>query len=72
MYARREMSRIIGLDLSKRTFRGCILSGDGFERKEFFDGTTGNGSDGLRSLVSKIRETDIVLMKTGSSTFKKE
>lgn len=31
-------SRIIGLDLSKATFKGCILSGEGFTRRENFSG----------------------------------
>ena len=31
-------SRIIGLDLSKATFKGCILSGEGFTDRKNFSG----------------------------------
>ena len=31
-------SRIVGLDLSKKTFVGCNLTGERFEKRSFFNG----------------------------------
>lgn len=32
-------ARIVGLDLSKKTFVGCNLTGERFEKRSFFNGT---------------------------------
>ena len=34
----KNWSRIIGLDLSKATFKGCILYGEGFVQRKNFSG----------------------------------
>ena len=31
-------ARIVGLDLSKKTFVGCNLTGERFEKRSFFNG----------------------------------
>ena len=65
----RKWSRIIGLDLSKQTFKGCILSGESFTDKEMFDGRMSQDSGGYGLIRARIRDGDIVLMEAGSSTF---
>lgn len=62
-------SRIIGLDLSKATFKGCILSGEGFTRRENFSGEMKRDESGYMLIRDRIHENDIVLMEAGSSTF---
>jgi transposase len=62
-------SRIIGLDLSKATFKGCILSGKGFTRRENFSGEMKRDESGYMLIRDRIPENDIVLMEAGSSTF---
>ncbi|HKM06618.1 MAG TPA: IS110 family transposase [Sphaerochaeta sp.] len=61
-------SRIIGMDLSKKTLVGCILSNeDGFQKKTFFNGQMNTG--GRTALASKMTEGDAVFMEGGSSSF---
>lgn len=62
-------SRIIGLDLSKKTFVGCILSGEGFVKKSIFQGRMTQDEQGWKLIQRKIRQDDLVLMEAGTSTF---
>ena len=61
-------SRIIGLDLSKKTLVGCTLTEkDGFQRKQFFSGEM--NATGRSKLASTLGNTDAVFMEGGSSSF---
>lgn len=61
-------SRIIGLDLSKKTLVGCTLTEkDGFQRKRFFSGQM--NAAGRSKLASTLGSTDAVFMEGGSSSF---
>ena len=62
-------SRIIGLDLSKATFKGCILSGEGFVNRKNFSGEMKQDESGYVLIKNTIQDGDIVLMEAGSSTF---
>ncbi len=62
-------SRIIGLDLSKATFKGCILYGEGFVQRKNFSGEMRQDESGYVLIKNTIRDGDIVLMEAGSSTF---
>ena len=62
-------SRIIGLDLSKATFKGCILSGEGFVQRKNFSGEMRQDKSGYVLINNTIQDGDIVLMEAGSSTF---
>jgi len=62
-------SRIIGLDLSKATFKGCILSGEGFTERKNFSGEMKRDESGYVLINNTIQAGDIVLMEAGSSTF---
>lgn len=62
-------SRIIGLDLSKATFKGCILSGEGFVQRKNFSGEMKQDESGYVLINDTIQDGDIVLMEAGSSTF---
>ena len=62
-------SRIIGLDLSKATFKGCILSGEGFTERKNFSGEMKQDESGYVLINNTIQVGDIVLMEAGSSTF---
>ena len=62
-------SRIIGLDLSKATFKGCILSGEGFVQRKNFSGEMKQDESGYVLINNTIQDGDIVLMEAGSSTF---
>jgi transposase len=64
-----ESSRIIGLDLAKKTFVGCILSGDGFLKKQLFQGKMTQDDQGWQLIQSKIRSEDLVMMEAGTSSF---
>ncbi len=68
-YTPESWSRIIGLDLSKQTLRGCILSGEGFTKRKNFDGKMTRDSEGYEFLVKIIEPNDLVIMEAGSSTF---
>ena len=62
-------SRIIGLDLSKATFKGCILYGEGFVQRKNFSGEMKQDESGYVLINNTIQNGDIVLMEAGSSTF---
>lgn len=64
-----EGSRIIGLDLSKKSFTGCILLGPGFVKKQFFSGKMTQDEKGWELLCSRIHQGDLVLMEAGTSSF---
>jgi transposase len=64
-----EGSRIIGLDLSKKSFTGCILSGTGFVKKQFFSGKMTQDEQGCELIRSHIHVGDLVLMEAGTSSF---
>ena len=61
--------RIIGLDLSKATFKGCILSGEGFVQRKNFSGEMKQDESGYVLINNTIQDGDIVMMEAGSSTF---
>ena len=65
----RNWSRIIGLDLSKATFKGCILYGEGFVRRKNFSGEMKRDESGYVLINNTIQPGDIVLMEAGSSSF---
>ena len=58
--------RIIGMDLSKRTFKACVLTrGKNFEDRKIFSGSmTPEGRD---HLLSQIRKKDVVAIEGGTS-----
>jgi transposase len=61
-------SRIIGLDLSKKTLVGCMLTKeDDFQKKRFFSGKM--NAAGRSKLASTLGRTDAVFMEGGSSSF---
>ncbi|MBR6234382.1 MAG: IS110 family transposase [Spirochaetales bacterium] len=62
-------SRIIGLDLSKATFKGCILYGEGFVQRKNFSGEMRQDESGYVLIRNTIQDGDIVMMEAGSSTF---
>ena len=62
-------SRIIGLDLSKATFKGYILYGEGFVQRKNFSGEMRQDESGYVLIKNTIQDGDIVLMEAGSSTF---
>ena len=62
-------SRIIGLDLSKKSFTGCILSGEGFVKKAYFSGKMTRDEKGWEDLCRHIASGDLVLMEAGTSSF---
>ena len=59
--------RIIGMDLSKRTFRACVLTrGKNFEDRKIFSGSmTPEGRD---HLLSQIGKKDVVAIEGGTSS----
>ena len=65
----RNWSRIIGLDLSKATFKGCILYGEGFVRRKNFSGEMKRDESGYVLIKNTIQDGDIVLLEAGSSSF---
>ena len=56
-------ARIVGLDLSKKTFVGCNLTGERFEKRSFFNGRMDEA--GREKLASRLTEKDIVFMEGG-------
>ena len=60
-------ARIVGLDLSKKTFVGCNLTGERFEKRSFFNGRMDEA--GREKLASRLTEKDIVFMEGGTSSF---
>ena len=65
----KNWSRIIGLDLSKATFKGCILYGEGFVQRKNFSGEMKRDESGYVLINNTIQPGDIVLMEAGSSSF---
>lgn len=65
----KNWSRIIGLDLSKATFKGCILYGEGFVQRKNFSGEMKRDESGYVLINNTIQVGDIVLMEAGSSSF---
>lgn len=68
-YTPEPWSRIIGLDLSKQTFKGCILSGEGFMKRRNFGGRMTRDPEGYEFLAKIIEPNDLVIMEAGNSTF---
>lgn len=68
-YTANSWSRIIGLDLSKQTFSGCILSGEGFTKRKNFHGSMKQDESGYGLLKETCSKGDLVIMEAGSSTF---
>lgn len=68
-YTHHEWPGILGLDLSKQTYSGCRLSGDGYVRRRNFTGNMTQEEDGYRKLVDVIEPGDLVIMEAGSSSF---
>ena len=64
-----EVSRLIGLDLAKKSFVGCILSGEGFVKKQMFSGKMTQDEEGWEYIQSRINTDDLVLMEAGTSSF---
>lgn len=61
-------TRIIGLDLSKKTLVGCMLSADdGFQKKHLFSGTM--NAQGREQLALRCSPGDAVFMEGGTSSF---
>ena len=68
-YTHHEWPEIIGLDLSKKTYSGCRLSGDGYVKRRNFTGKMTQEEDGYRRLLEEIQPEDLVIMEAGSSSF---
>ena len=68
-YTANSWSRIIGLDLSKQTFSGCVLSGEGFTRRKNFHGSMKQDETGYGLLKETCRKGDLVMMEAGNSSF---
>ena len=68
-YTHHEWPGIVGLDLSKKTYSGCRLSGDGYVRRRNFTGKMTQEEDGYRRLLDEIQPEDLVIMEAGSSSF---
>lgn len=64
-----EGSRLLGLDLAKKSFVGCILSGEGFLQKRMFSGKMTQDEEGWKYIQSQINTDDLVLMEAGTSSF---
>lgn len=62
-----DARRIIGIDISKKTYVACILSGENLTKKEFFNGQM--GPKGRPYLLSRIKSGDLVIMEGGTSSF---
>ncbi len=59
--------RIIGMDLSKRTFKACVLTrGKNFEDRKIFSG--GMTPEGRGHLLSQIGKKDVVAIEGGTSS----
>jgi transposase len=62
-----QYERAFGLDLSKKTFHGCILDGPDLAKRHFFTGEM--GPKGKAKLAGRLCKGDLVLMEAGSSSF---
>ena len=59
--------RIIGMDLSKRTFKACVLTRDkNFEDRKIFSGSM--TPEGRGHLLSQIGKKDVVAIEGGTSS----
>ena len=59
--------RIIGMDLSKRTFKACVLTRDkNFEDRKIFSGSM--TPEGRGNLLSQIGKKDVVAIEGGTSS----
>ena len=68
-YTHQRWPGIIGLDLSKQTYSGCKLSGEGYTRRRNFNGKMTQGEGGYVRLLDEISTDDLVIMEAGSSSF---
>lgn len=62
-----QYERAFGLDLSKKTFHGCILDGPDLGSHHFFTGEM--GPKGKAKLAGRLCRGDLVLMEAGTSSF---
>ena len=62
-----QYERAFGLDLSKKTFHGCILDGPDLVNRHFFTGDM--GPKGKAKLAGRLCKGDLVLMEAGTSSF---
>ena len=59
--------RIIGMDLSKRTFKACLLTREkNFEDRKIFSGSMTN--EGRKHILSQLGKTDVVAIEGGTSS----
>ncbi len=68
-YTHQRWPDIIGLDLSKQTYSGCKLSGEGYTRRRNFNGKMTQDESGYVRLLDEISTNDLVIMEAGSSSF---
>jgi len=64
-----EGAHIIGLDLAKKSFVGCMLTGEGFVKQQIFKGTMKRDETGWGLLKQKIKPDDLVFMEAGTASF---
>jgi len=62
-----QYERAFGLDLSKKTFHGCILDGPDLASRHFFTGEM--GQQGKAKLAGRLCKGDLVLMEAGTASF---
>lgn len=62
-----QYKRAYGLDLSKKTFHGCLLDGPDLGSRHFFTGEM--GLKGKAKLAGRLCKGDLVLMEAGTSSF---
>ncbi|MEA5106963.1 MAG: IS110 family transposase [Sphaerochaeta associata] len=62
-----QYERAFGLDLSKKTFHGCILDGPDLGSRHFFTGEM--GQQGKAKLAGRLCKGDLVLMEAGTASF---
>lgn len=62
-----QYNRAFGLDLSKKTFHGCILDGPDLSERHFFTGRM--DEEGKARLAGRLCPGDIVLMEAGTASF---
>ena len=62
-----QYERAFGLELSKKTFHGCILDGPDLGSRHFFTGEM--GQQGKAKLAGRLCKGDLVLMEAGTASF---
>ncbi len=62
-----KFSRIIGMDLSKKTYQQCMLFGPNLQERKFSKGEM--NPQGRRNLAKEVKEGDHILLEAGSSSF---